>query len=171
MNRQLIILIQLILINISLLWAGQSLLTNECDIDKIPQIFVEGYSWVDFPKYQNRKFRNQISPEIKEKIIRQGVIASQNPPVALTGYDYLLFKKGDTYDIVSQKILSNKTRLEELMLAEIVDGKGRFIQEISNSVWDFCALSNWTGPESQYLQTGKMGLPSFDMVVVDELTG
>jgi len=171
MNKKVTILIQLILINISFSWAGQSLLTNQCDIETIPQIFVEGHSWVDFPKYENRKFWDNISPEIKGKIIEQGFIASQTPPVILTGYDYLLFKKGDSFDLVSQKILSKKTRLEDLMLAEIVEGKGRFIQEISNSVWDFCALSNWTGPESQYLQTGKMGLPSFDKVVVDELTG
>jgi hypothetical protein len=165
------ILIQLIIVNFSLLQAGQSLLTNECDIDKIPQIFVEGHSWVNFPKYEDRKFWNNISPEIKVKIIEQGLKASLTPPVALTGYDYLLFKQGDSYDLVSQKILSKKTRLEDLMLAEIVEGQGRFIKEISNSVWDFCAMSNWTGPESQFLQTGKLGLPSYDKVVVDELTG
>jgi hypothetical protein len=171
MIKKLVIFIQLILFNISFLLAGQSLLTSECDIETIPQIFVEGHSWVDFPKYENRKFWDNISPEIKGKIIEQGLLASQTPPVALTGYDYLLFKQGDSFDLVSQKILSKKTRLEDLMLAEIVEGQGRFIKEISNSVWDFCAMSNWTGPESQYLQTGKLGLPSYDKVVVDELTG
>lgn len=171
MNKKIVIFIQLILLNISFSQAGQSLLTKECDVETIPQIFVEGHSWVDFPKYEDRKFWNNISPEIKSKIIEQGLKASQIPPVTLTGYDYLLFREGDSYDIVSQKILSKKTRLEDLMLAEIVEGQGRFIKEISNSVWDFCAMSNWTGPESQYLQTGKLGLPSYDKVVVDELTG
>jgi hypothetical protein len=171
MIKRIFIFIQLILFNVSFSQAGQSLLTNECDIETIPQIFVEGHSWVDFPKYEDRKFWNNISPEIKEKIIEQGYAASQTPPVTLTGYDYLLFKQGDSWDIVSQKILSKKTRLEDLMLAEIVEGQGRFIKEISNSVWDFCAMSNWTGPESQFLQTGKLGLPSYDKVVVDELTG
>lgn len=171
MIKRLLILIQLILINISLSLGGQSLLTNECDIEKISQIFVEGHSWVDFPKYEDRKYWEKISPEIKMKIIEQGEIASQTPPAILTGYDYLLYKSGDSFDLVSQKILSKKTRLEDLMLAEIVEGQGRFIKEISNSVWDFCAMSNWTGPESQYLQTGKLGLPSYDKVVVDELTG
>jgi hypothetical protein len=145
MAKKIIIFIQLILINISFSWAGQSLLTNECDVETIPQIFVEGHSWVDFPKYEDRKFWDNISLEIKGKIIEQGIIASQTPPVTLTGYDYLLFRQGDSYDLVSQKILSKKTRLEDLMLAEIVEGKGRFIKEIGNSVWDFCAMSNWTG--------------------------
>jgi hypothetical protein len=171
MTKKVIIFIQLILINISFSWAGQSLLTNECDVETIPQIFVEGHSWVDFPKYEDRKFWDNVSFEMKGKIIEHGIIASQTPPVTLTGYDYLLFRQGDSFDVVSQKILSKKTRLEDLMLAEIVEGKGRFIKEISNSVWDFCAMSNWTGPESQYLQTGKLGLPSYDKVVVDELTG
>jgi hypothetical protein len=171
MAKKIIIFIQLFLINVSFSWAGQSLLTNECDVETIPHIFVEGHSWVNFPKYEDRKFWDNVSSEIKGKIIEQGVIASQAPPVILTGYDYLLFKKGDSFDLVSQKILSKKSRLEDLMLAEIVEGKGRFIEEISNSVWDFCAMSNWTGPESQYLQTGKLGLPSYDKVVVDELTG
>jgi hypothetical protein len=171
MDKKILIIIQLIMINISFSWGGQSLLTNECNIETIPQILVEGHSWVDFPKYEDRKFWDNISLEIKLKIVEQGVIASQTPPVVLTGYDYLIFKQGDAFDLVSQKILSKKTRLEDLMLAEIVEGKGRFIKEISNSVWDFCAMSNWTGPESQYLQTGKIGLPSCDKVVVDELTG
>jgi hypothetical protein len=171
MFKTTLILFILLFINITISLGGQSLLTNECDIETIPKIFVEGHAWVDFPRYEERKYWDSISPEIRQEIIEQGIISSQIPPVTLTGYDYLLFKPGDSFDLVSQKILSKKTRLENLMLAEIVEGKGRFIKEICNSVWDFCAMSNWTGPESQYLQTGKLGLPSYDKVVVDELTG
>jgi hypothetical protein len=150
---------------------SQSMLTRECTLASIPDIFVEGHSWIDLPKYENRNFWNNISPDLKGIIIERGVKASKTPPVTLTGYDYLLFKQGDTYDIVSQKILSKKNRLEDLMIAEIVEGKGRFLTEISNSVWDLCALTNWTGPESQFIQTGQFGLPSIDRVIVDELTG
>lgn len=171
MIKKIFLIFQLVFLNLSISSAIQSLLTSQCDVETIPHIFVEGHSWVDFPKYEDRKFWNKISPEIKGKIIEEGFKASQNPPVALTGCDYLLFNQGDSFDRVSQKILSKKTRLEDLMLAEIVEGQGRFFREICNSVWDFCVMSNWTGPESQFLQTGKKGLPSYDKVVVDELTG
>jgi hypothetical protein len=169
--KKLSLLIQLLLISFTFTRAGESLLTKECDIELIPQIFVEGHSWLDFPNYEDRKFWNNIAPDLRGTIIERGLAASKTPPVTLTGYDYLLFKQGESFDIVSQKILSKKTRLEDLMIAEIIEGQGRFIGEISNSVWDFCALSNWTGPESQFIQTGQLGLPSFDKVVVDELTG
>jgi hypothetical protein len=169
--KKVLLIVQLLLISFLIAKAGESLLTKECDIELIPQIFVEGHSWLDFPKYDDRKFWNNISPSVKDKIIERGLKASKTPPVTLTGYDYLLFKQGQTYDVVSQKILSKKARLEDLMLAEIIEGQGRFIGEISNSVWDFCAMNSWTGPESQYFQTGQLGLPSYDKVVVDELTG
>jgi len=169
--KKVILIVLLFLFSFSCAKAGESLLTKECNIELIPQIFVEGHSWLDFPKYEDRKFWNNVALEIKAKIIESGIKASKIPPVTLTGYDYLLFKQGESFDLVSQKIISKKTRLEDLMLAEIVEGQGRFIGEISNSVWDLCALSNWTGPESQFLQTGQLGLPSFDKAVVDELTG
>jgi hypothetical protein len=169
--KKLLLFVQLCLISVTNVFSGESLLTKECDIELIPQIFVEGNSWIDFPKYEDRKYWNNISPEIRNKLIERGVLASKTPPVALTGYDYLLFRQGQSYDIVSQKILSKKTRLEDLIVAEVLEGQGRFFGEICNSVWDFCALSSWSGPESQFLQTGQVGLPSCDKVIVDELTG
>jgi len=171
MKKKIYLLVLFLFVMGSFSRAGQSLLTNECDMEKIPQILVEGHSWVNFPTYEDRKFWDQVTSGVKNRVIEQGVKASQTPPVLLTGSDYLLYKKGDSYDQVSQKILSNKTRLEELLLAEILEGKGRFLTEISNSVWDFCALTSWSGPESQFLQTGKVGLPSCDQVIVDELSG
>ncbi len=168
--KKLLVSVQILLISI-LTWGGQSMLTQECNVDNIPQIFVEGHSWVDFPKYDNRKFWNNVNQSVKANLISRGEEAAKSEPVALTGYDYLLFRQGESYDVVSQKILTKKSRLEDLMMAEIVEGKGRFIEDICSSVWDFCALSHWTGPESHYLQTGKLGLPSLDKQVVDELTG
>ena len=169
--KNIFLIISFVFFTINTLLAGQSLLTKQCDIETIPQIFIEGDSWINFPKYEDRDYWNKISPEIKDVVIERGIRAAKTPPVTLTGYDYLLFRQGDLYDAVSQKILSKKTRLEDLILAEIVDGKGRFINEICNSVWDLCAMNSWSGPESQYLQTGQMGIPSYDKVVVDELSG
>ncbi len=168
--KKLLLSFMVFLVSVSL-WGGQSMLTNECNVESIPQIFVEGHSWVDFPKYDNRKFWNNINPVVKTTLINRGVEAAKSEPVALTGYDYLLFKQGESYDLVSQKILAKKARLEDLMMAEIVEGNGRFIEDICSSVWDFCAMSHWTGPESQFLQTGKLGLPSLEKQLVDELTG
>lgn len=151
--------------------AGESLLTKECEFESIPQIFVEGHDWVDFPKYSNRNFWNNISPELKQLLINNGREVAKELPVTLTGYDYLLFKQGESFDLISKKILSKISRLEDLILAELLEGKGTFINDISNSVWDLCALGSWSGPESQYIQTGHIGLPSHSEVVVDELTG
>jgi hypothetical protein len=171
MFKKIVTLIQLLLINITTSYGGQSLLTNQCNIETIPKIFIEGHSWVDFPKYGERKYWDNINPEIRGKIIQQGVKAIQTPSEDVKGSDYLLFKQGNMFDIVSQKIVAKKTRLEDLILAEILEGQGRFIKEICNSIWDFCSMNCWTGPEAQYLETGKLGLPSIDNVVVDELTG
>ncbi|MCF8360043.1 MAG: heparinase II/III-family protein [Prolixibacteraceae bacterium] len=170
MKRFISILFVGIFVNVSL-FGGQSLLTKECDMEAIPQLFIEGHSWVNFPKFDDRDYWNAVPEEVKQLIIADGQKAAATPPEVLTGYDYLLFKQGDSYDKVSQKILSKKNRLETLILAELLEGEGHFIDEISNSVWDLCALGNWTGPEAQYLQTGKLGLPAYDKIVVDELAG
>jgi len=151
--------------------AKQSLLTDKCDYESIPQIFLDGHKWVDFPSYSDRNFWTNLPDDLKKIVIQNGDKASQIPPVSLTGYDYLLFKQGQTTDLISQKLLSKKNRLEDLVVAELVEGKGRFVNEICSSVWDFCALGNWTGPESQFLQTGKLGLPALDKIIVDELSG
>ena len=152
-------------------FAGGSLLTRECGYENIPNVFIEGHSWVDFPTYHDREGWNSIPDKIKAIVLRGGKEAVSKVPVPLTGYDYLLFKQGQSVDLVSQKILDKKSRLEDLILAELIEGKGKFLEAISNSVWDFCAMGSWTSPESQFLQTGKLGLPSRDDVVVDELTG
>ena len=95
------------------------MLTQECNVESIPQIFVEGHSWVDFPKYDNRKFWSTVNQEIKATLISRGEEAAKSEPVALTGYDYLLFRQGESYDVVSQKILTRKS-LEDLMVARLL---------------------------------------------------
>lgn len=165
------LLILVVLLGLNQVSGKQSMLTDKCDFESIPQIFLEGHQWVDIPSYSDRNFWGKIPAELKKIAIKQGEKSAQQTPVPLTGYDYLQFKMGNSYDQVSQKLLMKKSRLEDLILAELVDGQGRFMNEICSSVWDLCALSNWTGPEAQYLQTGKLGLPALDKTVVDELAG
>lgn len=155
----------------SVLFAKGSMLTDQCGFESIPQVFVEGHEWVDFPTYNDRGYWNAISPEIKAVVIKRGEAAIKQEPIAISGYDYMRFKQGICADVVTLKLETKINRLEDIMLAEILEGKGRFINEISSLVWDFCSLNNWTAPESQYLQTGRLSLPSLDKAIVDEMTG
>ncbi len=60
-----------------------------------------------------------------------------------------------------------RTRLQELVVAERVEGKGRFTGEIANGVWLTCEETFWGVPAHLGAQKAGVGLPDVSEPIVD----
>ena len=60
-----------------------------------------------------------------------------------------------------------RTRLQELVMAECVEGKGRFTDEIANGVWLTCEETFWGVPAHLGAQKAGVGLPDVTEPIVD----
>jgi hypothetical protein len=57
--------------------------------------------------------------------------------------------------------------LQALVFAECVEGKGRFLDDITNGVWATCEESFWGVPAHLYIQKADLGLPDPRDPIVD----
>ena len=57
--------------------------------------------------------------------------------------------------------------LQALIFAECVEGKGRFLDDITNGLWATCEESFWGVPAHLYIQKADLGLPDPNDPIVD----
>ncbi|MFT3676028.1 MAG: heparinase II/III family protein [Chitinophagaceae bacterium] len=62
---------------------------------------------------------------------------------------------------------ARREALSSLVMAECVEGKGRFVRDIANGIWAICEDSYWGLPAHLYLQKKGFGLPDVQEPTVD----
>lgn len=125
-------------------------------------------SWVDYPGYADRKaWEQQVEPDMKKIIISNGEKALKHIWKPDLASDYLAFKR--TGEIRTGR--ANHKTLQALTLAELVEGKGRFMDAIIDGTWFLCETA-WIHSAHLGFQKDRSGLPdrnepTIELVVAD----
>lgn len=125
-------------------------------------------SWVDYPGYTDRNAWNEkVDSEIGRIIVRNGEKALKHVWKPDLASDYLAFKRNG--EIRTGRV--NHRALQALTLAELVEGKGRFMDAIIDGVWFLCETS-WIHSAHLVFQKDRSGLPdrnepTIELVVAD----
>lgn len=125
-------------------------------------------NWVDYPGYTDRNaWEQRVEPEMKKIIIRNGEKALKHIWKPDLASDYLAFKR--TGEIRTGR--ANHKALQALTLAELVEGKGRFLDAIIDGTWFMCETA-WIHSAHLGFQKDRSGLPdrnepTIELVVAD----
>ena len=146
---------------------NEKMLENSISVEQLQNVLVKDASWVNYPSYADREGWLNLPETIKKNILKAGekALSYQWKPDLAT--DYLEFKR-------SGKILTgrkNHLTLNTLVLAELVEGKGRFIDAIINGAWFLCEVT-WMHSAHLRFQKDRSGLPdpnepTVELVVAD----
>ena len=98
------------------------------------------------------------------KIIRKGEEYLQYEWKVVKATDYLEFGRSGNRKVMEDPFGDNNTALTSLVLAELAEGKGRFIDQIINGVWYNCEMTSWC-------LSAVVGLPSYQEDVIDLTSG
>lgn len=149
--------------------AGERHLLENCiTYEKLKSAIRLNQSWVAYPAYKDRKAWESIGDSsLREKIIRNGERALRHKWSPNLASDYLAFKR--TGEIRTKR--ENHLALQALMLAELVEGKGRFMDTIMDGAWFLCETS-WIHSAHLAFQKDQSGLPdrnepTIELVVAD----
>jgi hypothetical protein len=135
-------------------------------------------SWVNYPLYADRGAWEALPEQIRRKTIAAGE--------AFLGYDwpivkatmYLEFTR--TGDRTKDAAVTNERRkaFQSLMLAELMEGKGRFMDDLINGVFAFCEQTYWGASAHFYLYgfegsiaTPTTVLPDLENPIIDLVVG
>lgn len=125
-------------------------------------------NWVDYPGYTDRNaWEQRVEPEMRKIIIRNGEKALKHIWKPDLASDYLAFKR--TGEIRTGR--ANHKALQALTLAELVEGKGRFMDAIIDGTWFMCETA-WIHSAHLSFQKDRSGLPdrnepTIELVVAD----
>lgn len=109
-----------------------------------------------------------LPERLREARIAQGerYLGYQWPQLSATGF--MEFARSGNRSNFERGSFARRTALSELVLAECIEGKGRFIDDIINGIWTICEESFWGVPAHNY---GDDPLPDVEVPYIDLFAG
>ncbi|MBK8506267.1 MAG: heparinase II/III family protein [Saprospiraceae bacterium] len=135
----------------------RDLLQKEAEEIDLEKVLISDFSELRFPTYLDRNFWDQI-PEI----MRSDYIKHAEEYLV---FDWPVVKATDYLEIIrsgarnSEAYAAPRAAITALVMGELIEGEGRFIDQIVNGSWYYCEQTWWGW--SAHLKNGKMpnGLP------------
>lgn len=143
----------------------RNILAAEAKAIGLSGAIINDNTWNKLPGYKDRQFWEGLSGSIRQEYIKnaEAYLAYDWPVVKAT--DYLEFiRSGDrrqsVYSACSNALIS-------LVMGELVEGKGRFIDQIVNAVWYYSEQTWWGWSAHLGAQKAGSGLPDANEPYVD----
>ena len=111
------------------------------NVDIAPTLVVD-QSWVPYPVYSDRAGCELVG-EFSSALINLGEQSLSYEWKDITDDDYLAYNVSGDRNVMEDKLHGNSGTLGRLLIAELVEGKGRFIDDIVRGVNWFCEARSW----------------------------
>ena len=128
--------------------AGQSqnLLSGKYSKDNLKTVLIPVAQWTPFPKLDDRAGWAKADATMMQAFVKQAeTYLDYNWPSIPATKSLLIERTGDRNEYQSMSF-EKRNALGTLLLAEIYENKGRFIDPIINGVWSICEESWWGVP-------------------------
>ncbi len=146
---------------------GQDLLITKASPEILRNCLVTDQKWVPFPDYYNRKGWDLFTSKNKAVLIARGEKKLNYQWQILKATDYLEYERTGERNIMQNPNSSNTLALSDLVVAELAEGKGRFIDQIINGVFMQCERTSWVLSAHLPRQTSKRSLPDHTEQIID----
>ena len=122
----------------------RDLLQKAADLNKVKEVLVMDQKWVPYPDYTDRAGWDNLLGEYKNGIIKDGEQYLGFDWRIVKATDYLAYERTGNRAIMEGPLGANNKALGALVVAELAEGKGRFIDEIINGVFHLCEMASWS---------------------------
>jgi hypothetical protein len=124
----------------------QNLLSGKYTAANLNEILVPQAKWKPFPTINDRDGWAKANAQMMQSIVKQAnSYLSYKWPSILATSSLAIERTGDRSEYQSISYEKREV-LGTLLLAEIYENKGRFIDQIINGVWNICEESFWGAP-------------------------
>lgn len=143
----------------------RNILANKAKEINLSEILITDNSWNKLPTYKDRAFWQNIAPAMRAEYIANAEKYLKYDWPAIKATDYLeIIRSGDR----RQEVFATANNVfNTLVMGELVEGKGRFIDQIINGVWFYSEQTWWGWSAHQYFQKAPRGLPDVNDPTVD----
>ncbi|MCZ6634983.1 MAG: heparinase, partial [bacterium] len=124
-------------------------------------------AWSPFPTADDREYWADLPESVRNAHITRGekCLNFEWPSVpAVRFLDYVRDGNRSRYERLS---FGRRNALASLVIAECMEEKGRFLDDIANGIWCICEESFWGVPAHIGVQKAGRGLPDITEQIVD----
>jgi hypothetical protein len=171
MNRFFFVLMLLFFVTGSYAYEKRDLLQKKATVEQVKVSLVSKTEWINYPAYQNRNGWDAFTGSLKEELIKEGESYLTYTWKVVTASDYLEYERSGSRVAMENPFGANNTALSRLVFAELAEGKGRFINQIINGVWQTCDMSSWVLSAHLPVQKSKRSLPDYREEIIDLTSG
>lgn len=171
MKRHFMLSMLLLCANIVFGYTERNLLQKQADINKLKEVLILNQQWVSYPDYKDRDGWDNFFGAYKDNYIRQGEKLLDYSWKIVKATDYLEFERSGNRNIMESPFDANNRAITQLLLAELAEGKGRFIDQLVNGVYQACEMTSWALSAHLIVQPNHRSLPTYDYPVLDLVSG
>ncbi|MDN5202125.1 heparinase II/III family protein [Fulvivirgaceae bacterium BMA10] len=124
-------------------------------------------SWITFPAYSDREAWNKIPSNVRMSFIDEGEKYLDFSWPSIPASTYLDFVRTGSREVMQQPYRKRKKAMEALVMAELMEGKGRFLDQVVNGVWAYCEQTYWGLSAHLTMQRNGAGLPDANDPTID----
>jgi hypothetical protein len=121
----------------------RNLLTKTANLDQLKQMLVMNQEWVSYPAYSDRAAWTKLLGENKNLIIRDGEKYLTYEWQVVRATDYLDYTRTGNRNTMQDPYFDNQSAISALVLAELAEGEGRFLDQIIDGVFMNCEMTSW----------------------------
>ena len=143
----------------------RNILANEAEAVNLPSLIADGNAWPHHPGYYDRAFWDNLPDDIRRKYVERAEKYLDFAWPALKATDFLEFIRSGKRLQQGQTACGNA--LTSLVMGELTEGKGRFMDQIVNAVWHYSEQTWWGWSAHLGSQKAGAGLPDVNEPYVD----
>ena len=130
-------------------------------------VFPTDGSWFPYPAYKDREGWNAMMGEHADYVIKTGEKYLEYKWQSVDATAYLAYERTGERTVMEKPLSDNRIALNSLVMAELAEGKGRFIDQIINGTWHLAHMESWVLSAHLPRQHSGRALPDPDQQIID----
>lgn len=152
----------------TLAYTERNLLQNSITKEQLKEALVMNCAWVPYPAYTDRDGWNSLlSEEDRQTLIKAGEKMLDYKWQVIRATDYLEYERSGERNIMQNPYEANRKAINVLMMAELAEGKGRFVDQLINGVFFSCEMTSWVLSAHLPRQSTKRSMPDWREQIID----
>lgn len=152
-------------------YVERNLLQQSAGLSELESTLITDQQWVPYPDYTDRAAWDKLLGDNKETYIKRGEKQLGYEWKVVKATDYIEYERSGNRRIMEDPFGSNNTAIADLLMAELAEGKGRFIDQLINGVYQSCEMTSWVLSAHLSAQRSTRSLPDYKEHVIDLTAG
>ena len=148
-------------------YTERNMLQKAADEATLKNVLVMKQAWVPYPAYTDRAAWDSLMGPNKQRLIEAGEKLLDYKWQLIPATAYLEYERSGNRKVMEVPFDANRRALNTLMLAELAEGKGRFIDQLLNGAYMSCEMNSWVLSAHLPRQSSKRSLPDFREQIID----